>query len=66
MKKYNAPLLTQINSGGFVVPAAPALVAGLAKGATVGVAAMLGVIGAKKAFGDIVQVDMPALEPCIN
>lgn len=66
MKKYSTPLLSEGLSGNFVVPAAPALVAGLAKGATIGVAAVLGVLGAKKVLGDIVDAGIPALEPCID
>ena len=60
MKKYSVPLLTESFSGKFAAPAL--LVAGLAKGATVGVAAIL----AKKVLGDIVDAGIPALEPCID
>ena len=64
MKKYSVPLLTESFSGKFAAPAL--LVAGLAKGATVGVAAVLGAMTAKKLLGDIVDAGIPALEPCID
>ena len=66
MKKYSKPMILGSSGGFSPAPAAAALVAGLAKGATVGVAAMLGVMGAKKVLGDIVEVKIPALEPCFE
>lgn len=64
MKKYSTPILSGVYGGRFPAPAA--LVAGLAKGATVGVAALLGVSSVKKVFGNIVEVQIPALEPCLE
>lgn len=65
MKKYNAPVLSSVNGEkGFAAPAL--LVAGLAKGLAAGVAAGAAAFGAKKAFGNIVDFSIPALEPCFD
>ena len=65
MKEYKAPMLSSWNNDtGFAAPAL--LVAGLAKGLAAGVAAGAAAFGAKKAFGNIVEMNIPALEPCVN
>ena len=65
MKEYKAPALSCGNKDeGFAAPAL--LVAGLAKGLAAGVAAGAAAFGAKKAFGNIVEMNIPALEPCIS
>ena len=65
MKKYEAPSLSGGHDDMGRVPPAVVLTSAAA-GLLAGVVAGIAVTGVKKLFGDIVQVNLPALEPCID
>ena len=65
MRKYEAPMLSEgCGDMGRVPPAV--LLTSAAAGLVAGVSAAFVATGIKKLFGDIVEVRIPALEPCIS
>ncbi len=65
MKKYEAPLLSEGRGDMGRVPPA-VLLTSAAAGLVAGISAGFVAAGVKKLFGDIVEVRIPALEPCIS